>query len=145
MRGLKLEITPIPNSTWGVSLSGKLPKDEWDKIRRECYRQADYQCEICGAEDTLFAHEIWRFDNKKRIQHFAGLECCCRDCSDVHHFGRSSQVYSKARQEELIKHWCRTNGKTRRDFQTHLSEVFEISKKRVDKLYIVKIGNKILA
>jgi hypothetical protein len=140
---LKLKIEPITNSTWGLSLANKLPKEEWDKIRREVYYRAKYKCDICGASGWN-CHEVWRYEDSRRIQRLIGVGNRCDKCHDLHHFGRSKAVKSKKYIEELISHWCSVNGKSRKDFFTHEKEVFEISKKRADRLYIVKVGNRII-
>ncbi len=143
---LKLAIEPRPASTWGITLANLLPKKEWDEIRRQVYWEADYECVICGSNSSkLHAHEVWTFDDKKHIQRLVNIECLCRLCHDVKHFGRSSQVYPKDYQRKLIEHWCKVNKKTRADFQRHLAEVREINKKRANHYYIVKVGRRILA
>lgn len=138
---LKLGIEPRPASTWGVTLANLLKRDEWDEIRTQVYREADYKCTICGSSDgQLHAHEVWAFDDKKKIQRLKDIECCCRLCHDVHHFGRSSQVYPKDYQRKLVAHWCKVNKKTKADFEKHLTEIREINRKRVKNYYIVKVG-----
>lgn len=142
---LKLEIQPIPISSWGISLASRLPQKEWDEIRHENYRDADYTCVICGATNrTLNCHEVWKFDDRRRIQRLVELECCCNLCHDVHHFGRSKETKSKAYVDRLIGHWCKVNKKTRRDFALYLREIFEINKKRADRIYTIKVGRRIL-
>ena len=142
---LKLEIEPVPVSTWGKSLANRLPKKEWDDIRQRVYREADYRCEICGNRNsTLHCHEVWKFDDRKRIQYLVRFQCLCELCHNIKHFGRSKEVYPREYIEELIEHWCRVNNKTRRDFLKHEAEVHEISKKRMDRYYIVKVGKYIL-
>lgn len=142
---LKLEIQPIPISSWGISLATKLDKDKWDEIRHEVYRRADYACQICRSTDReLHCHEVWGFDDKKKIQRLVRLECCCKLCHDVHHFGRSKEVYGKAYIEKLIKHWCEVNKKTQEDFQRYGIEIFRLSKKRADVMYTIKVGRRIL-
>ena len=142
---LKLAIEPKPVSTWGITLANRLTSREWSEIRTRVYRNASYQCEVCTRGDSkLHTHECWVFDDRRRIQHLAGFQCLCRKCHDVKHFGRSSQVYSKKYQEELIEHWCKVNGKTKEDFQRHLTEIHAISKKRMMRQYIVKVGRRIL-
>ena len=142
---LRLEIQPLPNSTWGISLAHKLPKETWDYIRKECYRNAEYECEICHSDDEgLNAHELWVFDDKKLLQIFNGLECCCTLCHNVHHFGRSSLVYELPQIEKLIKHWCKVNKLTFKDFQRHREEVAQFSIKRANKKYKVLVGKRVL-
>ena len=144
MRGLKLRIEPIPNSSWGISLANKLPLDEWDKIRREVYYRAKYKCDICGAPGTN-CHEVWSYNSKACIQRLVGMGNRCDKCHDIHHWGRSKAVKTKKYQEELIRHWCSINGKKRKDFFIYEKEIFEINKKRADKFYTVKVGSRILS
>lgn len=142
---MKLEIEPRPVSTWGVTLASRLPKKEWDDIRAKVYRDADYRCEICGnRDDRLHCHEVWRFDDKRKIQRLVGFQCLGELCHNVKHFGRSSQVYPKGYVDKLIEHWCRVNKKTKEDFKRYLAEIFAINRKRADRYYIVKIGRRIL-
>lgn len=143
---LKLAIEPRPSSTWGLTLANLLPKKEWDKIRSQSYREADYQCEICeNVNDQLHCHEVWRFDDKKKIQRLATVLCLCRLCHDVKHFGRSSQVYPKDYVQKLIRHWCKVNEKTRADFEKHLTEIKLMSRKRANHYYVVKAGRRVLS
>ena len=138
---LKLQIEPRPASTWGITLANLLPRREWDEVRHRSYKEANYQCEICeNADDKLNCHEVWGFDDRKKIQKLLTILCLCVLCHDVKHFGRSSQVYDKKYQEKLIKHWCKVNSKTKMDFQKHLAEIRMINKKRAGKLYVVKVG-----
>lgn len=142
---LRLRIEPIPASTWGLSLASRLPKEEWDKIRYEVYRDADYQCEICeSVNKTLHCHERWTFDDKKFIQRLVGFECCCELCHDVHHFGRSRATRSHSYIDRLIGHWCKVNKKTRKDFVIYEKEISLLNRKRADRQYIVKVGRRIL-
>lgn len=142
---LKLAIEPRPASTWGMTLANLLPRDKWDRLRFDCYREAGYACEICGRTDLdLNAHEIWEFDDRRKIMRLKRIECRCTLCHDVHHFGRSTQVHSRSYQKKLIEHWCKVNERTKEDFQQHLADIFEINKKRANIFYIVKVGRYIL-
>jgi len=140
---LKLSIEPIPISTWGKSLANRLPKKEWDDMRTQAYREADYKCQVCGdINGTLNAHEQWAFNEKLGIQKLVGIEVCCETCHNVHHFGRSKAVFPKHYIEKLITHWCTVNGLTRNDFIVHERGMHAISRKRADKYYIVKVGRR---
>ena len=144
-KSLRLEIEPIPVSTWGISLANKLPRVEWDKIRHKVYKEANWTCQICGdTSRVLHAHEIWRFDNKRKIQGLVRIECVCKLCHDVKHFGRSTEVYTKTYVGKLLKHWCEINQKKEKDFYIYQAKILEISKKRADIFYVVKVGRRIL-
>lgn len=142
---LKLKIEPIPQFTWGLSLANKLPRNEWDDLRTKVYRDAGYECEICGATNrTLHCHEVWAFDYRRKIQRLVRLECCCDLCHDVHHFGRTKLSKSKAYVEECIRHWCSVNKRTRNDFMIYEQEIKRLNYKRVDIPWLVKVGRKVL-
>jgi hypothetical protein len=145
MRGLKLTIEPVPVSSWGISLANLLPYKEWAEIRTQIYREADYRCEICKATGTLHAHEVWNFKEKEKIQYLKDIVCLCETCHQVKHFGRSSRVYGQANAKKLIEHWCTINKLPPEMFKTYQEKVYEISKKRAKKFYVVKVGRRILS
>jgi hypothetical protein len=43
-KDLKLTIELIPESAWGENLRKYLPKEIWEKIRKEVFRKANYKC-----------------------------------------------------------------------------------------------------
>lgn len=142
---LLLSIEPRPVSTWGVTLSNLLPKKEWFELARQCKQEADYTCVVCGTESRkMHAHEVWSFDDKKKVQKLEDVICICVLCHDVKHFGRSTQVYGKRYQTELIKHWCKVNKLTKEDFQKHLNDIRTLNHKRVKVFYVVEVGGHIL-
>ena len=143
---MKLRIEPIPQSSWGTSLAALLPERDWDRIRKRVYRNAHYRCQICGAgKRTLHAHEVWRFDDRYATQTLVDIESACRLCHDVKHFGRSQAVYDGDYIKKLIHHWCRVNGKTRKQFAAYERRIHEMSKRRVGIVYAVKVGRRLLA
>jgi len=142
---LKLKIEPRPVSTWGITLANRLPRKEWDDIRQQVYREADYTCRVCGTNTSkLHCHELWIFDDRRRIQRLVGFQCLCELCHDVKHFGRSKQVYSRKYVDKLVRHWCKVNKKTRRDFNIYEKKILELNRKRADRQYIVKVGRRVL-
>jgi hypothetical protein len=143
---LKLGIESVPISAWGRSLANLLPRREWDDLRMQCYREANYKCEICGNTTLdLEAHEVWRFDDKRAIMALAYIQCLCKLCHGVKHYGRSKVVDGKRYAKILIEHWCSINDKTQADFAQHEAEVFKLNKKRADIYYQVRVGRRILA
>ena len=140
---LKLTIEPIPMTSWGLSLSNLMPREEWDKVRREVYQKAAYTCEICKRGDAVMnAHEVWAFDDRKKVQKLVEIQCLCRRCHQVKHFGRSKAVFKSGYVEGLISHWCRINKKTRADFNKYEAEIRTLNKKRHEKDYRVFVGRR---
>lgn len=148
MRKLKLEIEPIPISTWGISLANRLEKKEWNEVRQKVYRDADYRCQICGGiDDKLNCHERWAFKKtgkNRGVQRLVGFICVCEFCHDCIHFGRSTQVYGKVYTELLMRRIEKINGMSRRQLLNYLEEVKQVSYGRVNVEWVVKVGRRIL-
>ena len=70
---MKLTIELVPQSSWGNNLRSEanLSKGQWDKLRKESYRKANYKCEICGEKGPKWpveCHEIWHYDDEKHTR-----------------------------------------------------------------------------
>lgn len=144
-RNFKLKIEPIPSQNWGVSLARMLPSEVWDSLRREVYSIADYTCVICGATDKrLHCHERWEYNDKRHVQRLAGLECICGDCHQVKHWGRTSKLLldkgDKWEADRLIAHFCKVNGCTREEFNSHKIRVGILVQRRSKEKYKVNFG-----
>lgn len=58
---------------------------EWNKIRKRCYVNANWKCEICGKElnpGEAQAHEVYSYDYKKQEAVFERPVCVCKTCVD---------------------------------------------------------------
>ena len=128
---MKLEIELIPEGSWGKSLAQLLPKPVWDVVRREIYQRGNYTCAICESTGVrVHCHEVWEYNDKKRIQFLRGLQCLCGDCHSIKHWGRTVSEVHKGNLSpdyltKLANHFCRVNNCSLSEFE----------------LYKVKIGN----
>ena len=144
--GLKLEMEMVPKSTWGQSLANILPRPVWDTIRREVYSSSNYCCSACGdMSSRLNCHEVWDFNDKKRLQILAGFQCLCEDCHRIKHWGRTSLLISKGelpkrKEEELIKHFCQVNRCKKTTFTAHSRKVHSLWAGRSKVKYTVDFG-----
>jgi len=87
---MKLNIELVPQTCHYKNVRSNVSKQEWDKLRKECYAKAKYKCEICGGRGTkhpVECHEIWYYDDNKRIQSLKGLISLCPTCHMVKHIG----------------------------------------------------------
>jgi len=142
---LKLEVEPVPISTWGISLSNRLPKEAWDVLRKKVYKAGGYRCQICGSTlPPMHCHEVWKFNNKEKVQYLARLECICKICHDVKHFGRSQEVYKKDYITVLVNHWCEVNNLIEKAFYVYLKQIFHTNTIRSKIYYTVKVEGRIL-
>ena len=102
-----LGIELIPKCTWGINVRTKLSKEQWNIIRRDTYRKADYACEICGGIGDKWpveCHEKWEWDGKTLVQRLVGFVALCPSCHGVKHMGHSQWSLSKTALGKLYRH-----------------------------------------
>ncbi len=104
----------MPQPLWGRSIVG-MYREQWDKLRRPCYRAAGYRCEICGGkgpQHPVEAHEVWQYedDGARGVQTLIRLIALCPDCHAVKHMGRSSAMHPPHEVHRLLMHRARVNG-----------------------------------
>lgn len=92
-----LTIELVPRGIWYKNLRSMLSHSNWDKLRKEVYKKANYRCEICGGRGDKWpveCHEIWNYDDNVHIQTLTGLIALCPLCHSVKHIGLS-QIHGK--------------------------------------------------
>jgi hypothetical protein len=145
MNNFILTIDPIPEQNWKKNLAHFLPKEKWDILRRNIYKQYGYKCGICNAVGVMNCHEMWIFDDKKHTQKLIGLIALCTKCHDVKHLGRSlamvaQKVYTQEYYLELINHFLTTNKCTIEDFYEYQTKVKVELKMHSENKYTVDFG-----
>jgi len=122
----KLTIELIPKTLFYSNVRTLLPKKYWDLIRNESYEKANHRCEICGDtgknqgyKHDVECHEIWEYDDVKRVQKLTGLVSLCPKCHQVKHFGRTSAI---GKQAEAFKHMEKVNNWDHRECVKHLKD-----------------------
>ena len=142
---MKLEIDLVPSTAWYSNLRTKIPSQEWDKIRKQSYANANYRCQICGSDGkdqilvtkgslngTLNCHEIWEYDDKKHIQKLNGFLALCNDCHMIKHigFGMIQALKGLLDMDKLINHFTKINQVNRKTFDKHHEISFEVWRER---------------
>ena len=107
MKSYKLTFECVPEACWRDSLAQRLPRELWDKIRKDAYARAGHRCSICGAKGRLEAHEKWSYDEKKGIQKLEDIIAVCKDCHSAIHIGYTS---IKGNLEKAENHYMKVNG-----------------------------------
>jgi hypothetical protein len=125
-----LEIELVPKALWGMSLA-QTNRKQWDKLRLECYANAQFKCEICGGTGTngrIEAHEVWEYvtytSTMVGIQKLVRLIALCPNCHAFKHFGRSNARLSKQVIMQIVLHAKRVNGWSAEEFRAHQSIKF---------------------
>jgi hypothetical protein len=134
MGKIKLSIELVPSTCWFSNVRTLLPTKEWDRLRKESYAKANHKCEICGQNGRdqgrrhpVECHEIWEYDDKKKVQKLKGLISLCPHCHMVKHFGRSTAI---GQQDVVMKHLETVNGWNHKQAAKYLAEVFNTHNER---------------
>jgi 5-methylcytosine-specific restriction endonuclease McrA len=108
---MKLTIELVPSTAWYTNVRSNVSKEQWDIIRKRCYRNAHYKCEICGEKGEKWpveCHEIWEYNDNKQTQILIGFIALCPKCHKVKHAGRS-QLFGEgdlvADHLKLVNNW----------------------------------------
>jgi hypothetical protein len=86
----RLTVELVPKTSWYNNVRALVDELGWDRIRRQVYRQADYRCEVCGGrgpEHPVECHEVWRYDDRTRVQALVRMIALCPSCHRVKHMG----------------------------------------------------------
>lgn len=83
----------IPRALHGLPPRKIMGQAAWDKVRKKCYYDAHYKCEICGADfaeirPRYAAHELYSYDYKEGTGTFERCIAICAVCHDAIHSGR---------------------------------------------------------
>ena len=122
---MRLNTELIPSTAWGNNLRSYLTKAQWDQLRRWCYKQASYKCEICGglgSTHPVECHESWEYDDDNHVLILVGVMALCPKCHTVKHIGRA---YSVGEGNRSLRWMAKVNGWSMAQVRDHLDFVFE--------------------
>ncbi len=125
--GYKLTFEMVPEECWGANLRSLLTPNEWDVVRKDAYRRHGWRCAVCGEKGRMEAHEVWHYDEKKRLQTLADVTCLCHACHQVVHISRTQMTGAGA---EAMEHFIKVNGCTQMDFHAELGRANEEYRRR---------------
>lgn len=141
---MKLLVELIPKKCWNSNVRSTLKTKQWNIIRFMSYEKAGNQCEIChqtgieqGFKHNVECHEIWEYDDKKRIQKLTGLISLCVLCHMTKHIGRASAM---GKQGKCFEHMQLVNKWTHKQVVNHLAEAYELQKKRSEYTYTLDLS-----
>ena len=139
-----MSIELVPQGNWYNNLRSILPQEEWDILRREQYKKAEYKCEICGNQRSKYfdighpveCHEIWEYDDENKIQTLKGLISLCHDCHRAKHRGKAN---IDGVGNLIDKHIADVNGWSMNAVKQYVDESFFIWNLRSDFDWELKI------
>jgi hypothetical protein len=122
----RLTVELVPKTSWYHNVRALVDELGWDRIRRQVYRQADYRCEICdgkGPEHPVECHEVWRYDDRTRVQMLVRMIALCPACHQVKHIGFANV---KGQGAQARAHLARVNGWTLERADAYISQAFQV-------------------
>jgi hypothetical protein len=122
----RLTIELVPKTSWYNNVRALVDELGWDRIRRQVYRQAEYRCEICGGrgpEHPVECHEVWRYDDRTRVQMLVRMIALCPACHQVKHIGFANV---KGKGAQARAHLARVNGWTLEQADAYIGEAFRM-------------------
>lgn len=122
----KLTINLIPRTSFFKNVRSEVSKEQWDILRKKCYKLANYRCEICdgvGEKHPVECHEIWEYDDKNKIQKLVRLIALCPSCHEVNHIGFAE---INGRGDIAIEHLMKVNNWTKRQALNHRYQAFRL-------------------
>jgi len=136
----KLFVDLVPQSAWFSNLRSELKKEEWDIIRKDAYKKANYRCVCCGGRGEKWwveAHERWSFDNKTLIQKLERIIALCPACHETTHFGLANV---HGRSEEAKRNLMRVRNISEQEADIEIAEAFRIWEKRSEKEWVLDLS-----
>jgi 5-methylcytosine-specific restriction endonuclease McrA len=135
-----LTIELVPKSAWNDNLRKHLTDTRWDLLRKFIYAAFNNHCGICGGVGRKWpveCHEIWSYDEVKRIQKLEGLIALCPSCHEVKHIGRAQAT---GHYERALKHLMKVNKFTRDEAEKKIFEAREVWRQRSDEPWTLDLS-----
>ncbi|MFA5416934.1 MAG: HNH endonuclease [Bacteroidales bacterium] len=137
---MKLEIELVPQTSFYNNVRSHVSTEEWDILRRECYQNASYKCEICGGigdQWPVECHEKWEYDDIKHIQKLTGFIALCPNCHKVKHFGRT-QLFGE--EDLATSHFMKVNNLNKFEAKIEINKAIHIWEIRSQYNWILDIN-----
>ena len=127
---MKLSVELIPKTCRYKNLRNMLTQKSWESIKSMTFHRAENRCEVCGNQGSKWpveCHEIWHYDDDRKIQTLKGFAALCPKCHRVTHAGF---VSVKARYGIIIRHLADINQWTTGKAKKYLVSRFELWEQR---------------
>jgi hypothetical protein len=138
---LQLRVELVPKTSWYADLRELLDEDTWERISAEVAERAGYRCEICGGQGPkhrpVECHELWRYDERVRVQALVRVVALCPDCHTVQHMGFAN-MHGGGTQARA--HLARVNGWSLARTDAHIAEAFRVWAQRNQGPWILDVS-----
>ena len=140
-RKLIIELRPktVQSSTLFQRYSKTCRLEKWATIKEELVKREGNICFICGKKSShLHLHEFWNYDDNARIMRLHNIHQICTLCQKLKRtdfwfftdYGKEQLKKLDIGWEELIRHYCKVNKCSIKDFGENWKEAIEVWKER---------------
>jgi hypothetical protein len=127
---VKLTIELVPKTSWYSNVRSLVSRSKWGKIRKKCYIDAGYKCEVCtgvGKQWPVECHEVWHYNDETKVQTLTGLVALCPLCHKVKHTGLAQL---RGEIDIVINQIMKVNDMTRGEALDYIEKSFEVWNER---------------
>jgi 5-methylcytosine-specific restriction endonuclease McrA len=138
---LKLSINLVPSTSWFDNVRSAVSRSQWDLIRKRVYSEAYNICQICGGigpNHPVECHEIWDYEDSKKLQILEGMIALCPSCHLVKHMGLAG---IRGEREKTFKHFVKINKLKRREAEIEIENAFKLWAARSRHKWTVDISH----
>lgn len=99
-----LRVELVPSTCWLSNVRSYMTRHYWAKLAAEVAEDGKHLCEVCGGRGRQHAvecHEVWLYDDVRRVQMLLRLQALCPLCHKVKHLGHTIAIG----REEMAMHW----------------------------------------
>ncbi|NHJ49389.1 MAG: hypothetical protein FK733_16485 [Asgard group archaeon] len=149
----KLSVELVPKSVRSNNLfyyyNQNRKLDLWSGIKNELLEREGQHCWICQKKSVqLHLHEFWAFDDTNQRMILQELHHVCNLCDKVLNanlwfltdYGREQLLKLDILPEDLIKHYCKVNSCSLKDFGKDWRSAVDTWKKRNEITWEVNFG-----
>lgn len=100
----RLRVELVPSTCWLSNVRSYMTRHYWAKLAAEVAEDGKHLCEVCGGRGRQHAvecHEVWLYDDARRVQTLLRLQALCPLCHKVKHLGHTIA----GGREEMAFHW----------------------------------------
>ncbi|HVG32852.1 MAG TPA: hypothetical protein VM911_07225 [Pyrinomonadaceae bacterium] len=125
-----LTIELVPKSSWYRNVRSNVSKAEWERLKKLTFGRARHRCEMCGGRGSKWpveCHEVFAYDDERKIQKLIRLVALCPSCHEVKHIGLAG---IRGNHQRAVSHLAKVNGWSKADAELYIEACFEMWHRR---------------
>jgi hypothetical protein len=125
-----LTIELVPKTSWYRNVRSNVSAAEWERLKKITSSRAGNVCEVCGGRGKKWpveCHEVFAYDDERRVQKLVRLLALCPSCHDVKHIGLAGV---RGNYRRAVAHLARVNEWSRADAELYIEACFELWHRR---------------